>query len=183
MTSETITRKQLKAMINRDDWREIGRIFSFVPVFMLSEGGKRYVIDWRCVPPSVSEILWKKNESEMKAEFSEQTRPTRMTKAPPSRTTRVKSPNEMRQLEHFGDAIVNLAARVIAREVAQPTVYFLCAAHFSSNKNLASAGYTSGAQAEVEIGKVFVANGLESAFACAVEIIKRSAHYVDNYKK
>lgn len=175
MTPITITRRQLKAMINRDEWHEIGRIFNFAPVFMLSEGGKRYMIDWRCVPQSVSEVLWRKSEPEElvnhESKFTGQGGPTR-----------IKSPIEMRQLEHFGDAIVNLAARVVAKEMSHPTVYFLCAAHLASNKNLSSAGFTTGAQAEVEIGKDFIANGLDSAFKFAVEIIKRTSHYREHHK-
>lgn len=174
MTADTITRKQLKLMINRDEWHEIGRIFGFTPAFMPSENGKRNVIDWRCVPPSMTAILQRKPEPEDGVDHE------RQSAAP---MTRVKSPIEMRQLEHFGDAIVNLAARVVAKEVALNSVYFLCANHLASNQNLASAGFATGAQAEVEIGRRFVENGLQSAFDYAVEIIKRSNHYTDHYKK
>jgi len=171
MTPDTITRKQLKLMISRDEWHEIGRIFGFTPVFMPSENGKRNVIDWRCVPQSMSAILQRKQEPAAPL--------SRLPKVP---STKVRSPIEMRQLEHLGDAIVNLAARVVAKEIALSSVYFLCATNLATNQNLASAGFTTGAQAEVEIGKRFMEKGLQAAFDYAVEIIKRSSHFKDHHK-
>lgn len=173
MTPATITRKQLKLMINRDEWHEIGRIFGFTPTFMPSENGKRNVIDWRCVPQSMTAILQRKPEPGD---------PVDHERPPKSPVTRVRSPIEMRQLEHLGDAIVNLAARAIAKDVALKPVYFLCATHLATNQNLASAGFATGAQAEVEIGKRFVEKGLQAAFDYAVEIIKRSEHYESLYE-
>lgn len=54
MTMETISREQLKKLINADNWAEIGRVFDFTPEFHF-DGGRW--IDWRCVPSSVVLLL------------------------------------------------------------------------------------------------------------------------------
>lgn len=52
------SRSEIKALIKMDCWHVLGRVFDFVPVFMqVSAGSKKTVIDWRCVPPSMYQIL------------------------------------------------------------------------------------------------------------------------------
>lgn len=51
------TKAKIKAMIHSGDWETLGQIFQFVPVFMLLPGGSM-VIDWRCVPEPMNEILY-----------------------------------------------------------------------------------------------------------------------------
>lgn len=61
------SKAEIKRMISSDKWRELGKLFQFEPQFLLSESGSGKVIDWRCVPETMADILRsQQNPSETK---------------------------------------------------------------------------------------------------------------------
>ena len=80
----------------------------------------------------------------------------------------------IRQLEHFGDAVVGLAVRAMTYEKcgSDQRFYFHYTQQMITNKNLGHGVASRGTEAEVEIGKVYAAHGLEASLAKATEIIK-----------
>jgi len=53
-----MTRSQLKKMINAGQWKQLSILFNFTPTFLLTESGRSFMIDWRCVPKAMVDILW-----------------------------------------------------------------------------------------------------------------------------
>lgn len=86
--------------------------------------------------------------------------------------------NVDRKLEHLGDAVLGLAARLIADQVhndADPVKdYFKFATALATNSNLRTAGFQSGFEAELKIGKTFKDDGLPAAMIVARDILGRS---------
>jgi len=50
----TLTRAEIKKLVNANNWTALGRIFKFKPVYHFE--GKNF-IDWRCVPQSLLDVL------------------------------------------------------------------------------------------------------------------------------
>lgn len=180
-------RKHLKGLVRNNAWEHLGYLFGFKPVYLKLPSGRKS-IDWCCVPANLysilqgkTDILWPDNYVEP-APSTIQEIPRRQRCHPPVALPVVNVKGfDTRQLEHFGDAIVNLAARIIsAKEVQRPS-YFLSAENLASNRNLQSAGLGSGSETEVIVGTVFVESGIEKAFSDAIDIIKKTAHYKAYY--
>lgn len=180
-------RKYLKGLVRSGKWDELSRLYNFELVWISLPSGRKS-IDWRCVPKNLYSILqskagqsWPDNliEPSVEPAFSvsgEQAKKNLVKMSEPH----IKG-YDTRQLEHLGDALVNLAARFIsAKEIGRPA-YFLSAQNLSTNKNLASAGFVSGDAAEVQIGMSFAENGVEKAFLDAVDLIKKTQHYKAYY--
>lgn len=87
-----------------------------------------------------------------------------------------------RKIEHFGDAIVGLAARLLAEQHVSDklpvSVYFTLSANLATNSNLRSAGFGSGFEAELHIGNVFKAQGTQAALDEAMAVLRRSKVYL-----
>lgn len=52
------SRAELKRMIDANKWDEIGRIFNFTPQFFSSTSVSEPAINWKCLPKSLTAILW-----------------------------------------------------------------------------------------------------------------------------
>lgn len=86
------------------------------------------------------------------------------------------------QYEHFGDAIVLIAARVISHEVhgKNKRAYLPWISELVSNKNLATyPGIRHADQFEVIIGQEFVLSGIEPAFDTAKQMLRETKSYLD----
>lgn len=181
-------KKYLKGLVRGDKWELLSALYSFELLWITLPSGRKS-IDWRCVPKSLYSVLQAKSDgtwpdnivipkSEPTCEIDEE----RAKKA----VVRLYEPKvkgfDVRQIEHFGDAIVNLAARTIsAKEIGRPA-YFLSAQNLSNNKNLASAGFVSGDAAEIVIGVSYVENGIEKALLDAIDLLKKTEHYKAYYR-
>lgn len=183
MTAELTYRKYLKQLVHHGQWEYIGELFGFTPKYL--DVPKKKVIDWACVPASFYMLLQKREvevpwpeglRSVVRLEIKA-VRPPGAARGPEAK---VKG-YSIRQLEHFGDAIVNLAARYIVARERQGGAYFKASRNLESNQNLATAGYVSGAAAEIEVGVEFVDKGADAAFRKALEILKKTDSYCNNY--
>jgi len=81
-----------------------------------------------------------------------------------------------RQLEHFGDALVALAGRLMVHEKCgtDQRMYFNFASQMITNNNLGRGDVRRGTAAEIEIGLCFVESGFGAAMECARAIIEKT---------
>ena len=63
----TMTKRQLKSLINRGQWATIGLYFNFTPKFLLTET-RRPTFDWCSCPPAMTALLQSKTEARHKRE-------------------------------------------------------------------------------------------------------------------
>lgn len=86
------------------------------------------------------------------------------------------------QLEHFGDAVVSVSARVICHELFQRNIfhYFRHSAAMITNDNFrTSKEVKTAAQFEIILGDVFVRQGPEEAVKKGVELLKTTLAYTE----
>jgi hypothetical protein len=86
------------------------------------------------------------------------------------------------KLEHFGDAIIAIAARMICHELFKKEShrYFLYAGKLITNQNLKSCPKTMTAdQFEIRVGDCFVKSGIEAAVVEAITLLKNTSAYFD----
>lgn len=55
-----VTKRQVKALINSDQWAKLGKMFRFTPRRILT--GRKWVIDWACAPPAMADVLRGKDD-------------------------------------------------------------------------------------------------------------------------
>lgn len=77
-----------------------------------------------------------------------------------------------RQLEHFGDAVLDMAAREMAHAKTgdRQHIYFMYVGRLCTNANLTYGGH-DGTAWEILIGRVYAVAGLTAALAKAVSVI------------
>ncbi len=58
----THSKQYIKQLVNSNQWKELGELFHFTPVYLESTAivSKYPIIDWRCVPKELYSILQKK---------------------------------------------------------------------------------------------------------------------------
>ena len=87
---------------------------------------------------------------------------------------------QQRQLEHMGDALIYVAARIIAhqRHGKNAGAYFLFAQKLCSNENFRShPGIKNAATFEVLVGDAFVRFGINCAVDLAISLLKETSAY------
>lgn len=82
-----------------------------------------------------------------------------------------------RQLEHFGDSVVGLAARMMVYDLcsADLRMYFHYTGRLITNKNLGMGIASRGTTAEINIGRVWAEKGLEAAIQAAKDLLAETA--------
>ena len=88
------------------------------------------------------------------------------------------------QLEHFGDAVVSVSARVICHELFKKSTfhYFRHSAAMITNDNFRSSKEVkTAAQFEVVLGDTFVRLGPEEAVKKGVELLKTTRAYAEAF--
>lgn len=82
----------------------------------------------------------------------------------------------IRQLEHFGDAVVALAVRTMVYNKCggEARTYFHYTQKLITNKNLGHGNVRDGSAAEVKIGTAWAEIGLDAALECATEILSNT---------
>ena len=178
--SEHITyRKFLKQLVRNDEWGRLGKMFDFKPLYIETQRKRRNIIDWCCVPASLYSLLQKENNHIPFPDNFDKTLLPKVEKlVERKQIVRVDVKGyDVRQLEHFGDAIVNLASRKLAADKKERYHYFLSAQRLASNINLKTAGFVSGDAFEVAVGTVFVERGATAALKVAIKLLKQTEHY------
>lgn len=181
-----ITKRHLKKLIRQGHWAELGKLFKFKPVYMKTVTNKA-IIDWRCVPRSMSDILTNGDLTEkFLIEVAEE--PTKIFASQEEVKTKTKQsvaivrklgrtdlsekvPNRTRrQCEFIGDHIIGMAAAELAFEHCKgPPSYPYSLYHdLVSNKNM------GGNAVETEIGEIYYVQGYDKALEFSKEIILKS---------
>lgn len=86
----------------------------------------------------------------------------------------------VRQVEHFGDAICYLAARMLAHEVHGTTrnKYGRLQSRLTTNQNFSTCpGVKNGDHFEVIVGTEILRSGVEAGFKKAIEMLKQTSAY------
>jgi hypothetical protein len=80
-----------------------------------------------------------------------------------------------RQLEHVGDAIFHVAARLLCHEIwgDHQMLYFRWVDRFARNDVM------GGTCEEVRVGRIFIGKGYEQALAAATNTLKETDHYLN----
>jgi hypothetical protein len=83
----------------------------------------------------------------------------------------------VRQLEHFGDSVVGLAARQMVYDLVQSDLrlYFHHTGRLITNKNLGHGNVRDGTELEVKVGTVWAEKGLEEAMKYACDLLRETA--------
>lgn len=82
-----------------------------------------------------------------------------------------------KQLEHFGDGVLNLAARKMCYEKygSNQILYFLMYRNLITNKNLGGGLPGEANRVEIEIGRTYVVFGIETAIQFAKRKLQETA--------
>lgn len=124
-------------------------------------------------------------ESRSSMDFAKPKRTHRRRDGTPPKNTIFESPNgpfTIHQLEHIGDAIAEVAIRILSHQTygTSKISYGLFVCALATNENFSTCpGIKSGDHFEIVIGQEFATDGLEPAFEKALEMIKQTKAYKD----